>query len=163
MKQRIRPLLLLKKQLGAWQRVGGNTYAIGNRVMNDVLFGAIRGQSARMGATNNLVIVTYSDTPINFTDTTGMTITVDGVNDLSATTPTLNGNEVTYTLTSIAPADVKIVWNYAGGGSIVDGDGEALRNGTLYPQTVPPVTVNSWATVTGGVWNTDSNGNWLLE
>lgn len=163
MKQRIRPLLLLKKQLGAFQRVRSGTYAIGNRQMNEAIFGAIRGQAARMGATQDKVIVTYSKTPVNFTDMTGMTITVNGVDDLSATLPTLNGNEVTYTLTSLAATDVDVVWRYVGGGTIVDGDGDPLRDGALYAQKKNPITVNGWATESGDDWLTESGDRWILE
>jgi hypothetical protein len=160
-------LFLFKKQLGAWHSVGGGVFALANRLKNDALFGAIRGISARMGATQSLVIVTYSKTPVNFIDMTGMVIEVEGVDDLAATTPTLDGNEVTYTLTSpAAELETAVVWKYTGGGTIVDGDGEPLQDGTLLAQkktSPPPVTVDSWATESDGVWNTETDGNWILE
>jgi len=131
--------------------------------MDETLFGAIRGMRARMGATQDKVIVTYSEIPINFTDMTGMTITVNGVDDLSATTPTLDGVEVTYTLTSLAATDVDIKWVYVGGGSIVDGEGEALKSGTLLAQKKTVSTTDGWATEDDSDWLTEDGGRWLLE
>ena len=123
-------ILLFKKPVG-WL-VGGVKWgpyrAFGTR---DTKF---KATMARMGATNNLVIVTYTNIPVNFTDMTGMTITVDGIDDLSATTPTLLGKEVTYTLTSVAASDVSIVFFYAGGGTIVDAEGNALATGSASAQ-----------------------------
>jgi hypothetical protein len=134
--------------------------------MNEALFGAIRATSARMGATQSLVIVTYSKTPINSADMTGMVIEVEGVDDLSATATSLSGNEVTYTLNSpAAELETAVIWRYSGGGTIVDSDGEPLKEGALTAQkkTSPPVTGNNWATESGGVWNTETGDNWILE
>ena len=157
----MRRILLFKKPVG-WLVGGvkwGNYRAFGTR---DSL--GIKATSARMGATNDLVIVGFSKTPINSFDTTGMTITVDGVDDLSAGVPTLTGpQEITYTLNSVASTDADIVWNYVGGGTIVDEDDNALPAGSLVAQTKLPVTVDSWATESDGVWNTETDGNWILE
>ena len=119
MKQRINRLLLFKKQLGAFQRVGRNTYAIANRLMNDSLFGAPRpiagwsdGEDCAGGGN---VVVDFSD-PVFFTDgTLGITITATGSKTYTVTSALTSGqNDISYVgtwSTALAAGDiVKHIW-----------------------------------------------------
>lgn len=49
MKQKIRPLLLFKKRSAFMQRVGKNTYALANRLMDETLFGGLKPTSGYTG------------------------------------------------------------------------------------------------------------------
>ncbi len=70
--------------------------------------------NATMGVTNDLVVITFSDVPQNFTPIAGVRILVDGIDDLNAAVaPVLNGQTLTYTLNSVALITSNIDWEYS--------------------------------------------------
>ncbi len=109
-KQKIRPLLLLKKQFAHFQRVGGNTYALANRLAAGTSFRAIS-----IGAS-----VGGSDVTVNFSEDVAVTDLASGItirvnNNIATFTAVKGSKSVTYTLTSQNPLDYNddVTWQYS--------------------------------------------------
>lgn len=97
-------------------------------------FGAV---SAAMGVTNDLVVVTFNDVPQNFNPIAGVVIEVDGVDDLNAAVvPVLNGQTLTYTLNSVAPAGVLVQWIYTQPPGLISDGVDLAPSRTLTAQMV---------------------------
>lgn len=124
-------------------------------------FGAI---SAAMGVTNDLVVVTFNDIPQNFNPIAGVVIEVDGVDDLNAAVaPVLNGQTLTYTLNSVAPADVLIQWIYSQPPGLISDGVDLAPSRTLTAQTATPTLFVPWVTEDGTSWVIEDGTPWITD
>jgi len=102
MKQRIRPLLLMRKRSAMFQRVGQHTYALANRLMDDTLFGApkpFQGWTDGEDCAGGGNVALDFTAPVFFTDgTLGITITATGGNNYTLSGALTSGqNDISYT------------------------------------------------------------------
>ena len=61
------------------------------------------------------------------------------------------------------PSSVSLDTDYSVTLSITTENGTAYQDPFIWTITNTTVTVDSWATESGGVWNTESGFNWILE
>lgn len=107
------------------------------------IFSAI---AADMGATQDLVVVTFSDVPQNFDPIAGVRILVDGVDDLKPGSPAiLSGNTLTYPLNSLAPTNVSVVWEYTSPPGIISDGVDLAPSIALTAQSAIPATDTFWS------------------